>query len=96
MNKNIAIASLGLLSAILVLGWVLPKVPYSRRMSAKKAEDLWKEYLNIVQKDVIGLNDSIRKDEISRKLASAGYTIVEDRGEGNKVVRPLLYPSYSK
>jgi len=56
----------------------------------KKAEDLYVEYIEIISRDRMTLDDSIRINEIASRLTDAGYTIVE---EGNS--RPLLYPRYA-
>lgn len=90
--KNTAIVILSLLSIIFFFGWVLPKVPYTRRLTGEKAEDLYLEYIEIVSKPNQSLPDITRRDEIAEKLAYAGYVIVKS----NEGRFPLIYPDYAK
>lgn len=92
---RIAIIILSVVLLIVLIVWVFPKVPYTRRLSEDKAFDLYKEYLSIIEKSSIGPVGGIRKDEIAERLAYAGYVIVADRGAEGKQVFPLRYPSYA-
>lgn len=90
-NQNIILAVVSILAIIFFIGWVLPKVPFSQRLSAEDAETLYSEYLNIISK-FQGLDAAIRRNEIAQKLTQAGYTIVT----GNDNIHPLLYPTYAQ
>ena len=104
-TEKLAIIGLSALSAILILGWVIPTIPYVRRIPYEKAYALYAEYKKSYGEILKGLFnekpitladvDAKRGDEIYRQLTDAGYTMnfyIDSKGE---VVGTLTMPSYA-
>lgn len=108
MNKNIALVSVSILSAIFFFGWVVPDFPYTRRLTSDKAKQLLEEYkklylinwtgikLNPNKWPILNKEQQDRFNEIKLKLTKAGYIIDVSVNESNGIVDSNLgYPKYA-
>ncbi len=102
-NTTIAIASLSVISAVLLFGWVLPEYPYTRRLSPSQAESLLEEYNKLMLSLTISLSkdpdfkpvytDAQRMIDIRTKLTRAGYTFTSIPYD-TTLRSAIQYPSY--
>lgn len=109
MNKNIALISVSVLSAIFLFGWVVPNYPYTRRLSPDKAKELLEDYKKLYLKNWLGIKENPNKfpilnkeeqdrwNEIKLKLTMAGYTMDVSVNDSTKEVESSLgYPKYAR
>ena len=97
MNKKtkVVIALLVLAVAVLITGWVLPRIPVVRHMSEQKARTLFSELSDIHLKDMAGqasVSDLSRKIVLRDRLNRAGY-YVNSRLDGSLYIdTPSYWP----
>lgn len=83
-NKYVTISALAL-SAIFLFGWVLPEIPYTRRLTKEQADKLKEEFKTLYLKNWMHIEDdslpALSKTEserwsfIKNKLQLAGYIL---------------------
>ena len=104
-TTQIALISLGTLSAVLLFGWVLPDFAYINRLSKDEAKALANDFKLLYEKNSLHTKDSsapklteaelTRWAEIKLKLIKAGYNMNVSESNG-QLGLGLEYPKYAQ
>lgn len=104
-GHKVLIAGLSVLSILLFAGWVLPAVPYLRRISKEQAQALVTEYGTLYTKmlaqrsgsaPTLTADETARMMNIKQQLMSAGYGLKISGGTaGSKPLVGLDVPEYA-